>query len=31
MSGTNSGNDERLGRIPEQIKQQAEGIGPRCR
>ena len=27
MSGTNSGNDERLGRISEQIKQQAEGIG----
>ena len=27
MSGTNSGNDERLSRIPEQIKQQAAGIG----
>jgi hypothetical protein len=27
MSGTNSGDDDRLSRIPEQIKQQAAGIG----
>ena len=27
MSGTSSGDDERFSRIPDQIKQQAEGIG----
>ena len=31
MSGTSSGDDDRLSRIPEQIKQQAAGIGPAVR